>query len=73
MNKIEILKLIEKEAERGVSIHGPFNSRHEGYAVIKEEFDELWDAIKRNSSIAALTTEAVQTGAMILRFLQELC
>ena len=24
----------------------PFASRHEGYAVIKEEVDERWDAIK---------------------------
>ena len=73
MDKTEILKLIEKEAERGLSLHGPFNSRHEGYAVIKEEFDELWDAIKGNCSMELLIEEAVQTGAMILRFLQELC
>lgn len=26
--------------------HKPFNSYHEGYAIIKEELDELWDEIK---------------------------
>ena len=29
---------------------GPFNSTHEGYAVIKEELDELWDEIKKNGN-----------------------
>lgn len=26
--------------------HKPFNSNHEGYAILKEEVDELWDEIK---------------------------
>jgi len=26
----------------------PFNSSHEGYAVILEELDELWDVVKLN-------------------------
>ena len=59
MNKQVILGLIEKEAERGLSIHGFLNSRHEGYAVIKEEFDELWDAIKGNCSNEMIVEEAV--------------
>ena len=50
-----------------------FNSRHEGYAVIKEEVDELWDAIKGNYSSDLVEEEAVQVGAMALRFLIDCC
>ena len=46
-----------------------FNSRHEGYAVIKEEVDELWDAIKGNFANNLVRKEAIQVGAMALRFL----
>ncbi len=36
------------EAEYSDAIHSfpPFNSYHEGFAVLKEEIDELWDEIK---------------------------
>lgn len=47
-----------------------FNSPHEGYAVIKEEVDELWDAVKANDLTAA-RIEAVQVAAMALRFLTD--
>jgi len=47
---------------------GPFASTHEGAAVIREEFDELWDAVKAND-IAQARREAVQVGAMAVRFL----
>jgi len=50
----------------------PFNSTHEGYAVLKEEVDELWDEIKKkaeNRSPEKLRKEASQVAAMALRFL----
>lgn len=46
----------------------PFNSAHEGYAVILEELDEAWEAIKVNN-IEAARQEIVQVAAMALRFL----
>jgi NTP pyrophosphatase (non-canonical NTP hydrolase) len=49
-----------------------FHSAHEGYAVIKEEVDELWDAIKnKNPDKAAIKKEAIQVAAMAIRFLSE--
>lgn len=55
------------------SVNNEFNSFHEGYAVIKEEFDELWNEIKkRNPNHLNLEKEATQVGAMILAFLVEL-
>jgi len=53
----------------------PFNSAHEGYAVIKEELDELWDEIKKKSeqrSPATMRGEAIQIGAMALAFIIDL-
>lgn len=63
---------IEQEYSRARMKHRPMNSRHEGYAVIKEEVDELWDEIKkREPSPENLRKEAIQIGAMILAFLLE--
>lgn len=50
---------------------GSFNSTHEGYAVILEELDEMWDAIKANDIMHALE-EAKQVAAMALRFMYDL-
>lgn len=54
----------------------PFNSSHEGRAVIEEEFDELWAEIKKRPDQidrAAIEREAVQLTAMALRFLVDIC
>jgi len=52
----------------------PFHTAHEGYAVILEELDELWDEIKKKQSLrdpARLRKEAVQVAAMAIRFALE--
>ena len=66
---------IEKEFLRACIKHPVgFHSGHEGYAVIKEEVDELWDEIKeQHASPACLRTEAVHVAAMALRFLVDVC
>ncbi len=48
-----------------------FHSGHEGYAVIKEELEELWDAVKQDDSTQA-RREVVQIAAMALRYLTDL-
>ena len=48
-------------------------SPHDGYAVILEELDELWDAIKEDQYSTNLKEEAKQVGAMALRFLVDCC
>jgi hypothetical protein len=52
-----------------------FNSPHEGYAVILEEVDELWDLVKVKQSkhdLAHMRLECIQIAAMALRFALEL-
>lgn len=48
-----------------------FNSAHEGFAVLKEEVDELWDSVRNNSALGQMR-ECVQVAAMSLRFLVDL-
>ena len=59
---------IFEEFQKATKKFGPFHNTHEGYAVLKEEVDELWDAVKANDTQHALK-EAVQVGAMALRFI----
>lgn len=52
--------------------YGQFNSPHEGYAVIKEELEELWDEIKKRPAVrnaGRMEAEAIQLAAMTIRFI----
>lgn len=51
----------------------PFASPHEGFAILKEEVDELWMRIMKNNPPLELRHEAVQIAAMAIRFIQEVC
>lgn len=54
----------------------PFNSAHEGFAVLAEEVDELWAHVKVNQKrrdLAAMRKEAIQVAAMALRFALDVC
>lgn len=48
-----------------------FSNGHEGYAVILEELDEVWSAIKAND-IEHARVEAKQVAAMAIRFMLDL-
>jgi GH15 family glucan-1,4-alpha-glucosidase len=63
-----------EEVYRARKIHPErFNSLHEGYAILLEEVNELWDEVrKKESDPAHLRHEAVQVAAMALRFISEL-
>lgn len=63
---------IEKARHHALKKHpAPHNSRHESYAVILEELDELWDEIKADGTDARVVAEAAQVGAMVIRLLTE--
>jgi hypothetical protein len=74
MNIDFALTQVRDEVERATSKFGPFNSPHEGYAVILEELDELWDEIKDSKSAGTSErqmSEAIQVAAMAVRFLMD--
>ncbi len=71
-----VSNLVYRELESAVSKHGRFNSAHEGFAVLKEEVDELWDIVKQKQNerdLGKMQKEAVQIAAMAYRFAVELC
>jgi len=61
---------IANEYRRAREKFAPMRGPHEGYAVILEEFDEMWDAIKAND-IPHARGECLQVAAMCLAFLLE--
>lgn len=72
---------IENEVKEARKRYGAFNSTHEGYAVLKEEVEELWDIIKRNTErhygtsdfkTKALIPELIQIAAVAQRMAIEL-
>lgn len=68
-----ILSYVEDEVQHAMNKHGSMNSPHEGFAVIKEELDELWEEIKKdNGRSEAAMTEATQIAAMAVRYIYDL-
>lgn len=55
----------------------PMRNGHEGFAILNEEVDELWDYVKLKQSdptrTAKMRREAIQVAAMALRFVLEVC
>ncbi len=52
--------------------YGAMRSAHEGFSILKEEVDELWDEVRANSDMMTLRAGARQVAAMALRFMIEL-
>lgn len=76
MNIDLTLSDVADELERAIENYPPFASAHEGYAVILEELDELWDEVKpkpSERSVERMRAEAVQVAAMSMRFVLDVC
>jgi NTP pyrophosphatase (non-canonical NTP hydrolase) len=70
----QVLAMASQELARATKKHGAMASAHEGYAVIKEELDELWEQIKKQQrDEESIRKEAVQVAAMALRFVIDVC
>jgi len=67
---------IREEFVKASNRYPKFASEHEGFAIIAEEMDELWDAVKLKqvdpTRRAKCEKEAIQVAAMALRFLHDL-
>lgn len=65
-----IVSDICEELQKSMTKYPLFNSAHEGYAVILEELDELWDEVKkREPDVKNMRAEAVQVAAMAMKFI----
>lgn len=73
-----VLCEVRKEGELAVKAYDPMKSAHEGYAVLLEEVDELWEQVKKNptkhpEAVACMRQEAIQVAAMAVRFIVDVC
>ena len=66
---------VRYELATALVAYSKFNSAHEGYAVILEELDELWDEIKKRPNAVSkerMRRKARHVAAMAIRFMLEL-
>lgn len=67
-----IIDQVEQELAKARAKHPtPFHSPQEGIAVLFEEMDEAWEAIK-DDDFAQACKEILQVAAMAVRYLQDL-
>jgi hypothetical protein len=72
----DILDDVKAEVARAVNKYPPMNSAHEGWAVLWEEVDELWDEVRAKQgkrSLDDMRTECIQVAAMAVRFAMDIC
>lgn len=73
---VEAANEVLDEIESAKKNWPPFNSAHEGFAVLLEEVEELkahvWTNQKRRD-LVAMRKEAKQVAAMAIRFMTEVC
>lgn len=70
---IDIASEVIDELEKATKMFGKFRVPHEGFAVILEEVDELWDAVKiKSRGFKEQRKECIQIAAMAIRFILDL-
>lgn len=70
------LATIKAKLLKAMSDWPPMNSAHEGFGVLSEEVDELWDCVRLKQSkrdIPAMRGECHDVAAMAIRFALEVC
>ena len=70
--------VVKKEFDYATSRFSAFNNAHEGYAVLLEEVDELWENVKLNQHKnqyrdKLIMNEAIQVAAMAMRVVHDCC
>lgn len=74
-NPSDVINLVCSEARKAQEKYGDFASMHEGYGVLAEEVEELFDAIrlgqKTPNRADRIEAEAIQVAAVALRIAQQ--
>lgn len=73
-DKTDIAITVIAEWEKARTVYEPMCTPHHGHSVIMEEFEELWDEIKkypRTTDWAQMRHEAIQLAAMAMAFVAE--
>lgn len=68
---------LDDSLRKAIAKHAPMHSAHEGWAVINEELDELWDEVKAwqptDHRIEQMRKEALHVATMAIRFIKDVC
>ena len=67
-------QLVQEELKRARQQHGPMLSIHEGYSVILEELDEVWEEVKKKTKerdLDNLFKELIQVSAMAQKMAED--
>ena len=69
--RIDLFQQISAELDSAYAKHGsaPWG-RHEFYAILLEEVEETWDAIKADEPLERVAREAIQVAAMCIRYME---
>lgn len=71
-----VIQDIIQEYNKATLSNGAFKSAHEGYAVILEELDELWEEVRKKASerdYKKMYKKAIQVATMGMRFATDVC
>jgi hypothetical protein len=73
----DLAEELDDQLRKAITKHAAFHNAHEGYAVILEELDELWDEVRAwqpdNHNMPELRKEALHVAAMAIRFIKDVC
>lgn len=75
MDRVSALRLIKEEYESAISQFSKFHNAHEGWGVIREEYLELEDEIRKKQKdydIDKMRKEAMHLSTMALRFMVDI-
>lgn len=68
----DILMAVTHEVLAAEDKHRPLGSPHEGWAVIREELDELWEHVRRDTGRGSeARREAIQIAAVAVRYVRD--
>lgn len=73
---LETIDDVVMELVSAIEAWPPFNTPHEGYAILLEEVDELWDEVKasqKSGDLDKVYDEAKQVAAMAIRIMLDVC
>lgn len=78
MNRVKLNDLashlleVREELTRASEMYDSFHNAHEGFAVLLEEVDELWEIIKlKPQNTQKIKQEAIQICAMAMRIIMD--
>lgn len=68
-HRLQFWAAVQAELAHAYAKHGALPwSRHEFFAVLREEVDELWDDVKSDAPTENLLREMIQIAAMCVRY-----